>query len=393
MAEFVKENKKENIQKKEEVKKEDKICVISIASGNPYDSSQLVNDENIFYTNINYQQLKELYEHLKKGTESENMMYKNILNNIRDRKSKVFFDFKCCSHCCSGEKFTDNDTTLLVFKLINTMTKRRCNIIVGDHSMAALFNNWDRYRMDMKCPIKIVSDTSGPYKMTGKKEDFLNSIHPILKNLGDMSSEDKLNIEFSNMSGTKVYEIIEEFKDKVKVISTGHTLNGRRDSEQKEEPVHCEFKYREGLIIVSATHWCNLTEVNSAVDVDKLKTQYTRQYGKEACDDFDKEYQKAVQSGCQRSVQRVVSDSVRYVCSAVPTPNSYQTKENKNENIGILEQKKKYLEMQKEKEKHKQKELYEQNKKELQEIKEKAEKEYLEHMKKLEEEENNQNDD
>ncbi len=378
MAEFI----KEDIQKKEEVKKEDKICVISIASGNPYDSSQLVNDENTFYTNINYNQLKELYEHLKKGTESENMIFKNILNNLKNRRTKVFFDFKCCSHCCSGEKFTDDNTTLLVFKLINTMTKRGCNIIVGDHSMAALFNNWDKHKMDMKSPIKIVGDTSGPYKMNGKKEDFLNSIHPILKNLGDMSSDDNLNIEFSNMSGTKVYEILPEFKDKVKVISTGHPLSRIRENEQI---VHSEFKYRNGLIIVSATHWCNLTEVNSKVDIDKLKMQYSRQYGEEACEEFDNEYQKAVQSGCQRTVNRVVSDSVKYVCSAVPTPGTYQMKNNNknnnnnninNNNINNNNNNNNYK-----------KELKKQ--KEEEELEEKALKDYIEYMKKLEEEENN----
>jgi hypothetical protein len=244
--------------------------------------------------------------------------------------------------------------------------------------MAALFNNWDNYRMDMKSPIKIVSDTSGPYKMNGKKEDFLNSIHPILKNLGDMSSDDNLNIEFSNMSGTKVYEILTEFKDKVKVISTGHPLSRIRGDEQI---VHSEFKYRNGLIIVSATHWCNLTEVNSKVDIDKLKMQYSRQYGEEACEEFDNEYQKAVQSGCQRTVNRVVSDSVKYVCSAVPTPGTYQMKKNNNNNKNNNEK----LDILKELKKQKEEEAKVQKQKEDEE---EALKEYIEHMKKLEEEEN-----
>ena len=57
--------------------------------------------------------------------------------------------------------------------------------------------------------------------MNGLKSDFVASDYLILKNLGTMSASDNVEIEFQNMSGTKIYTIndVSEIKDKVKIIS------------------------------------------------------------------------------------------------------------------------------------------------------------------------------
>ena len=304
-----------NEENKEPVKQN--ICVVSITNSNPYDTSELPNNSTTYYTNINYRQLTELYEILKTDSETNNMVYKNICNYVKDRKTKVFFDFKCSSDCHSGSDFVDKNTTLTVFKLINTMTRKGCNIVVGDHSMGALFNNWDAYKMDFKSPIIISRETtSGHFSMTGNKEDFINSDHPILKDLGDMSSSETVNIEFQNMGGTKIFSVKPNAKEHVKIVSKGRS----HDHRDLEQPVHCEFKYRNGMIIVSATHWCNLTNVNSQVDVEKVREQYTQRYGETARQQFEAEYQEAVMSGCRTTVNRVVSDSVKFICSNTPTP-------------------------------------------------------------------------
>ncbi len=314
----IKANDKKKVEDK--VEKKQNICVVSIRNSNPYDSSELPNNATTYYVNITYNQLKELYHVLKTDSDTTNMVYKNISNYVKDSKTKVFFDFKCSSDCHSGTHFVDSNTTLLVFKLINTMTRKGCDIVVGDHSMGALFNNWDKYRMDYKSPITICDQTTdGPFKMTGLKQDFINSDHPILKDLGDMSSSDSVDIEFVNMSGTKIFSVKPDFVEKVKIISKGKPIGGFIDR-VSEQLVHCEFKYRNGMIIVSATHWCNLTNVNSQVDVNKVREQYTQKYGDMARQQFEAEYQEAVTSGCRTTVNRVVSDSVKFMCSNVATP-------------------------------------------------------------------------
>jgi len=45
--------------------------------------------------------------------------------------------------------------------------------------------------------------------MFGDKKDFIESIHPTLNQLGDMSDNDKVEITFSNMGGTLIYSINE----------------------------------------------------------------------------------------------------------------------------------------------------------------------------------------
>ncbi len=326
----IKANDKKKVEDK--VEKKQNICVVSIRNSNPYDSSELPNNATTYYVNITYNQLKELYHVLKTDSDTTNMVYKNISNYVKDSKTKVFFDFKCSSDCHSGTHFVDSNTTLLVFKLINTMTRKGCDIVVGDHSMGALFNNWDKYRMDYKSPITICDQTTdGPFKMTGLKQDFINSDHPILKDLGDMSSSDSVDIEFVNMSGTKIFSVKPESAVRVQIISKGKPLGSRslRDiNTEQEQPVHCEFKYRNGMIIVSSTHWCNLTNVNSQVDVEKVREQYTQRYGAMARQQFEAEYQEAVMSGCTKTVNRVVSDSVKFICSntATPSKSNYQQK-------------------------------------------------------------------
>jgi hypothetical protein len=298
------------------------ICVVSITNSNPYDTSELPNNATTFYTNISYSQLEDLYSVLKNETDTSNMLFKNILNYIKDPNTKVFFDFKCSSDCHSGSHFVDSNITLIVFTLINIMTEKGCNIVVGDHSMGALFNNWDKYPMDFKSPIEISHQvTDGPFKMKGLKNDFINSDHPILKDLGDMSSGENVEIEFVNMSGTKIFSVKPDSPIGVQIISKGKSNRITRlmTVEENEQPVHCEFKYRNGMIIVSATHWCNLTNVNSNVNIEKVREQYTQKYGESARELFENEYQEAVMSGCPKTINRVVSDSVKFICSNTPT--------------------------------------------------------------------------
>jgi hypothetical protein len=91
------------------------ICVVSITNSNPYDISELPNNATTFYTNISYSQLEDLYHVLEKDSDTQNMLFKNILNHVKDPNTKVFFDFKCSSDCHSGSHFIDSNITNLVF--------------------------------------------------------------------------------------------------------------------------------------------------------------------------------------------------------------------------------------------------------------------------------------
>ena len=294
---------------KEEVKA-DQICVISIVSGNPYDSSKMENNANTFYTQVNYKQLRELCGVIRNKRTTENITYQTIKRYIEEKNAKVFFDIKCSSDCHSGSNFGDDEMTLSIFKMVNTMTRLGCNIVVGDHSMASLFNNWDKYRMDFLSPIEVMTETtSGHYKMSGNKSDFQSSDYPILKNLGDMSADEKIEIEFENMSGTKIYKISEGTTVPVKIISKG----GK--GIEHNEIVHSEFAYRNGKIIISATHWCNLTNMKSEVNVEEMTRQYETQFDIEETKQMRVLYSCAITSGDTEAAKRVVSDSVKYMCS------------------------------------------------------------------------------
>lgn len=290
---------------------EEQVCVVSVSNGHAYDHSRLENNAHTYYTEINYEQLKDLYEVIRNKKETKSIAFQTIKRHIEEKSAKVFFDIKCSSECHSGSMFVDNATTLSIFKMVNTMTRLGCNIVVGDHSMGSLFNNWDKHRMDFPSPIEVcIETTQGGYKMKGKKSDFESSCYPILKNLGKMSAEENVEIEFENMSGTKIYKIKEGNEIPVRILS-----NGGKIGEEMNEIVHSEFDYRNGKIIISATHWCNLTEVNTEVNMLELSRQCTVKYGAGESARLMCEYNSAVETADPEEVKRVISEQVRYMCS------------------------------------------------------------------------------
>ncbi len=308
----------EEVPKDNGVKKDEKnMCIISVTNTSPYDTSEFTNSANIYYTNMTYAKLKELYYVIKNNSETENMVYKTVKQYVNDPNTDVFFDFKCSSDCNNGDSFVDNETTLMVIKLINVMTRKGCNIVVGDFSMAALFNNWNKYRMDFPSPIVVSpSTTSGEFKMTGLKEDFLASKYPILKNLGEITEGDNIDMTFSNMSGTKIYTIVPGNEERVKVISRGHELDKYNTRPvENNKLVHSEFKYRNGMIILTSNHWCNLNQVNSNVNIDKIRERYAIQCGIQECNNFEVQYSMALSTGDQTSINQVVTNSIRYLAS------------------------------------------------------------------------------
>jgi hypothetical protein len=199
--------------------------------------------------------------------------------------------------------------------------------------MGALFNNWNQTHMGVVSPIEIKKETTGGlFRMFGNKKDFIESIHPTLNQIGDMSEEEQVQIDFTNMSGTLIYSINKQCPIPVKLISQGYpvlnlgTRFGREvleinhanpnTNEQKNlQPVQCEFALFAGKIIVSSTHWCNLSEVKSEINEDKLKSQYASAFGQTECTRIEKELEAIKSSGDKEQVKRYCSARVRDISS------------------------------------------------------------------------------
>lgn len=339
-----KPKKVEEVQEKKEVHQieEVSLLVVGVSGGSPYDTSEFANtSKNFLYKKLNYNNIPELYKLMKipgydkKCGEAKYNNYKDIIRYFSTPNSKIFFDFKCSSECNSGSHFCCKETTLIIQKFIKFILKKGVNVVVGDHSMGALFNNWSVEHLG-PCPIKVTGTTMGAFRMWGNKDDFLKSVHPTLNQLGDLSNSELVQVDFTNMSGTLVFSINDECKDIVKVISYGYKINeneihkknfkqdnqARIDFTKDKIPVHCEFKLFNGYIIVSSTHWCNLTEVNSDIDENKLKSQYIETFGTNEIDEFEREIAVAKSSGQKEVVQQVYSVRIKEICSGIQSKNS-----------------------------------------------------------------------
>jgi len=260
-----------------------------------------------------------------KDIKNMNLLY--VANCFKDHSVKMIFRFLCSPDCNNGETFINTEKTNDIFSFVKLVTTRNCIIEVSDHSMGSFFKNWNNNIMQMISPIEILDfNHAGPFKMYGLKNNFIQSTHPTLNQIGHMSSSDNIEITFNNMGGTKVFKIIESESSKVTIISKGIQLNNNNNNSYyygitrnediekyyQEVPVHCEFEYGSGKIVVSATHWCNLNSVNTPVDIPSIIRYCTDTFGDEATQDF--EY---TLSCAQNDVEynRIISDTVREISS------------------------------------------------------------------------------
>jgi hypothetical protein len=334
-------------------------CVVGITSSSPYDTSVFVNNSTTFYTTITYSELIKLYDlidlatnetvltqdnltkPLKNKLANINMLY--VLNCFKDPSIKMIFRFLCSPDCDDGQTFVDQETTIKIYDFVNLVTRRNCIIEVSDHSMGSFFKNWNDEYMDIQNPIEILPIThSGSFKMYGVKNDFINSTHPTLKQIGNLSSSEQIEIIFDNMGGTKVYKILDP---NVKLISKGKQLNKNRcefgfsfentkniefPEINDEVPVHCEFNYQKGKIVISATHWCNLNSVETPVDLLTLRRYCTDSIGMEATINLEKTLSSAKN---EYEYKRIISDTVREISSGISSKPLKKYKQNINESF------------------------------------------------------------
>jgi hypothetical protein len=330
MSDFVQEdNNSTNSSIKEE---QMNICVVGIRNSNPYDTSKFTNNETTFYTEIKYNQLPlfiDIVESLKSNS-SENTYTNNktisidlmfLTNSFLNPSIKFIFRFLCSPDCKDGSEFIDTVTTKKVYEFVKFVLQRNCIVEISDHSMASFFNNWDDEIMQMSKPIEILKFThEGPFKMIADKNTLINSVHPTLIQIGNISSTEQIEITFNNIFGTKVYNVI---NPDVKLISNGrqiisnnqlgcNNINDENSKMYSEVPVHCEFNYLNGIIVVSSTHWCNLDTVETPVDLPTLRRYCSETLGDEATLVFDA---SLLSSQTEDDYKKVISNAVRQISS------------------------------------------------------------------------------
>ncbi len=339
-------------------------CVVGITSSHPYDSSEFVNNSSTFYTRITYSQLIKLYDLIdsvikNNSTNSANtsnpsdetkifdMNLLFVADCFKNASTNVIFRFLCSPDCENGTTFINDENTSKVYDFVNLVTKHsNCIIEISDHSMGSFFNNWNDELMGFAKPIEILEQThAGPFKMYGSKTAFVNSIHPTLKQIGNLSADENVEITFNNVGGTKIYKIIDD--SRVKLISKGNQIKDVRfgrnlgfgfnnfmnlgqpqnpNSNPNESnndnilygevPVHSEFDFNLGKIVVSSTHWCNLDSVETPVDIPTLRRYCTDSMGYEATQNLEYSLSSAQNDN---EFKRIISDTVRQL-SAGPTP-------------------------------------------------------------------------
>lgn len=329
-------------------------CVVGIRSNLPYDSSKFTNNDTTFYTEFTYDQLATFLELVQQSSQSdiptENSANTENTTNTETRKKtsnmnlmfvadcfknpsvKMIFRFLCSSDCADGAVFVNTVITQTVYEFVKFVCTRDCVCEVSDHSMGSFFNNWNDLVMGLEKPIEILKFShSGPFKMVGHKTDFVNSVHPTLVQIGELSSSEEIEITFNNMGGTKVYKILSPI---VKIISKGNQIkptvrNGEQyryfgirqenlnDEIYGEVPVHSEFPFQNGKIVVSATHWCNLDSVETPVDLPTLARYCTTSMGREAT--VELEYSLST-AQTQDECKRIISETVRQISSGSSRP-------------------------------------------------------------------------
>ena len=304
-------------------------CVIGICDFTPYDTSVFVNNETTYYSRITYNQMHKLSEYLTANfQEVKELNLQQIINFIKTTNTLVMFRFLCSRDCENGKHFLNSECTRRVFSFLKIITSQSNKVLVefSDHSMGALFKNWDAEFMGIVSPIIIShKETNGLFKLQATKQSLINSCHPTLQQIGQMSQDEVITITFNNMMGTKVFSI-RDGAENVKILSKGYEMEtpsiGRYIFNQnKEKPaneehiVQCEFPYQNGMVIVSSTHWCNLENVESNIDIETMRKYYKETYGNNACYAIDVELATAPSPDVYKSV---TSRIVKEISSGTP---------------------------------------------------------------------------
>jgi hypothetical protein len=263
-----------------------KLTVL-ITNTYPYDKYNYINEIIITYYDIIII-LTSLYEKNNEKIKNSNLL---LIFEILQTCNLIFFKFICSNDCNNGVNFINDEITLNVINFLKELSYRENTLIeFSDHSLASLVNNWDIEKFKMNCPIIILDDTtSGYFEMKTTKSNFLNSSHNKLITIGKLSKSDNITIIFNNTDGTKIYEIVKEEENNIKVLSTGISIEELSIFNLiiKKVPVHSEFKMNKSIIIISLTHWCNLYNITTPLNLPKIISYTKKIYGKSIEDELD----------------------------------------------------------------------------------------------------------
>jgi hypothetical protein len=342
-----------------------KEITVGIADSIPYDTSTFLETETSKYIEISYSDIEYLTIALNTNDATKltnsNLLYIYECINLLNGKSpdlKIMFRFLCSADCYNGSFIKSHTLTNTIHNFINNVTLKGCDIELSDHSLAAICNTWNKENYGLECPFIISGlTTSGNYIMKALKNDLINSEHQILKIVGELSDSDIINITFNNMGGTKIYSLNTKSSIPVTILSKGKENNNNRlkqskqskQSEQGESMfdifdtnidyipkseldivhhgnkqyqvhelddstlslVHTKFKLNNGTIYCSATHWCNLLQVETDVNISTLRSMTEMYCGENALNDLD----IILSTGDETTLKREMSNYIREISS------------------------------------------------------------------------------
>jgi len=140
------------------------------------------------------------------------------------------------------------------------------------------------------------------------KETILN---PILNNL-NLEADIQINQSMDFIESAKSDKNIKNFLD---IQHHGLKKNDYISNFTLDDPnldlVHTIFKLNNATVYCSATHWCNLLEVESDVNMDTLRTMTQTYCGEDALDNLN----TTILSGDIHSLKRDVSYYIREISS------------------------------------------------------------------------------
>ena len=295
---------------------------VSIGNGQSYDTNRPLNKGTTLQVNCLYRKFPGLLQFLKTGmTPNPKWEFMSRIFNSRTEqpcireKLYIRFDFLCSPCNMEGTTFETHETNEAIIEAIRFFSVAKYENIkyifaFGDHSLGALLTCWPK---DLPAlPIERAPfSTGGPYTMTAKLTDLEESGIPCVVFLAKMLEADEngnVSFAFLNMGNTIVIQEVENYTGpcSFKICALGEPAN-QKSIKKLLAIVTVEFG--EVRIEVAATHWCNLTMINSVINRDRLLAGYAQVYGREKSDQLAAQFDSTPACELQQAMSRAVSEA------------------------------------------------------------------------------------
>jgi hypothetical protein len=315
--------------------------IVTIYSGSSYDDlytlhPQISPDASrcIAVYRTNYASLPEILRALEQRGDCDNAVLRSLVADIISVSSEspggVVFNFECCSDAGS-HGFTRRQCCDLRGSIMQTVKQaldRGFMVIFGDFSLKALIKDWDQSLLG-PLPFKQVGEVSGTVRLHFNREDLIECPSSQLQCVGQLCGDNFAGvhavggtIQFTvkhKWVATDVYQL-----QILTVAEAPADYRGPRVKVGKYTGTagHVLLRYQSGgMLLVSATHWIELTNVNA--DESVVAHVLMERQGKFASERFKKELES-----CQNAEERTAFCSRSAVALVQCSPASAPRKTN-----------------------------------------------------------------